>query len=84
MQSLLYEWGDIDIIVNNVGISNFEPIISTTIEHFDRVLNTNLRSAFITSRMLAMHRAKMGAANGYGRIVNLCSTRYLQSEAWKI
>ncbi len=81
VQRLLDEWGDLDIIVNNVGIGGFEPITATTIEHFEMVLNTNLRSAFITARLLAMHRDKMGATNTYGRIINLCSTRYLQSEA---
>lgn len=81
VQTLLDEWGDLDIIVNNVGVGDFEPITSTTVEHFERILNTNLRSAFITSRLLAVHREKMGAKNSYGRIVNLCSTRYLQSEA---
>ena len=81
MCSLFEEWGDIDVVVNNVGISEFAPITSTTVEHFDRVINTNLRSAFITSRMLAAHREAMGAINNYGRIINLCSTRYLQSEA---
>lgn len=81
LNTLFEEWGDIDIIVNNVGIGGFEPIVKTTVEHFEMVLNTNLRSAFITSRLLAMHREKMGATNRYGRIVNLCSTRYLQSEA---
>jgi NAD(P)-dependent dehydrogenase (short-subunit alcohol dehydrogenase family) len=80
MQQLFDDWGDIDIIINNVGIGNFEPITTTTVERFERVINTNLRSAFITSRMLALHREKMGATNSYGRIVNLCSTRYLQSE----
>ena len=81
MHTLFDEWGDIDVVVNNVGISEFAPITSTTVEHFDRVINTNLRSAFITSRMLAAHREAMGAINNYGRIINLCSTRYLQSEA---
>lgn len=81
LQTLLNEWDDIDIIVNNVGISEFEPITTSSVEHFEKVLNTNLRSAFITSRLLAIHREKMGATNLYGRIVNICSTRYLQSEA---
>ena len=78
--ALLDEWGDLDVIVNNVGVSRFESITRTSVEHFELVLNTNLRSAFITSRLLAMHREKSGSANPYGRIVNLCSTRYLQSE----
>ena len=81
VHKLLDDWGDLDIIVNNVGIGGFEPITETTVEHFDKVINTNLRPAFITSHLLAKHRAKMGAANKYGRIVNICSTRYLQSEA---
>lgn len=80
MQTLLDEWGDIDIVVNNVGVSEFKPITDISVEEFDRVINTNLRSAFITSRMLATHREKMTTANPYGRIVNLCSTRYQQSE----
>lgn len=81
MQSLFCEWGDIDIVVNNVGIGGFKPITETTVEHFEKVLDTNLRSAFITSRMLALHRKENSALNSYGRIVNLCSTRYLQSES---
>ncbi len=81
MEDLLNKWNDIDIIVNNVGIGGFEPITTTTVEHFEKILNTNLRSTFITSQLLAKHRAKQGATNPYGRIVNLCSTRYLQSEA---
>jgi NAD(P)-dependent dehydrogenase (short-subunit alcohol dehydrogenase family) len=77
---LFDEWGDIDIVVNNVGVGGFEPITETTVEHFETILNTNLRPVFITSRLLAMHRKSEGASNSYGRIVNLCSTRYLQSE----
>ena len=81
VQRLFAEWGDLDIIVNNVGIGGFEPITETSVEQFERVLNTNLRSTFITSRMLAIHRKKQNQQNPYGRIINLCSTRYLQSEA---
>ena len=80
VSTLLEEWSDLDVVVNNVGIGGFEPITATSVEHFEQVLNTNLRSAFITARLLAIHRAGQGATNPYGRIVNLCSTRYLQSE----
>lgn len=81
MHRLFDEWGDVDVVVNNVGISEFQQIVETTVEHFERVINTNLRSAFVTSRLMAQHRDKRGSVNCYGRIVNLCSTRYLQSEA---
>ncbi len=80
MQQLFDAWGDIDVLVNNVGIGIFKPLAEVPVEEFDRVINTNLRSAFITARMLARHRHANGNT-AYGRIINLCSTRYLQSEA---
>ncbi|KAA2371947.1 SDR family NAD(P)-dependent oxidoreductase [Alistipes shahii] len=80
MRELFETWGDIDILVNNVGISPFKPLTELSIEEFDRVIATNLRPVFITSRQLALHRQQNGN-HSYGRIINLCSTRYLQSEA---
>ncbi len=80
MRELFETCGDIDILVNNVGISTFKPLTELSIEEFDRVIATNLRPVFITSRQLALHRQQNGNHN-YGRIINLCSTRYLQSEA---
>ena len=80
MQQVFDAWGDIDVLVNNVGVGMFKPLTEVSVEEFDHVINTNLRSAFITSRMLARHRNVNGNTT-YGRIINLCSTRYLQSEA---
>lgn len=80
LQTVVGQWGDLDILVNNAGISVFRPITETPVEEFDRIINTNLRPVFITSRFLAGHRQQNGNT-AYGRIVNLCSTRYLMSEA---
>ena len=80
MQQIFKEWGDIDIIINNAGISCFSPITETGVEDFDRILSVNLRPVFITSRRLAIHRQSQEAPNPFGRIVNICSTRYLMSE----
>lgn len=80
LQLLAERWGDIDVIVNNVGISEFKPITVVTVEDFDRTIQTNLRPAFVTARFLARLRHKNGN-HEYGRIVNLCSSRYLMSEA---
>lgn len=80
IRQLLVEWGDIDIIINNAGVSLFSPITETSVEDFDCILSTNLRPVFITSRMLALHRQSQPAASSYGRIINICSTRYLMSE----
>lgn len=80
MERLFALWADIDVVVNNVGVGNFKPITEVSVEDFDKVINTNLRSAFITSRMLARHRHANGN-HAYGRIINMCSSRYLMSEA---
>ena len=80
MEQLFTDWGDIDILINNVGIGEFAPLTETSVEQFDRIIATNLRPAFITSRLLALHRSKMEVSSSYGRIINIASTRYLMSE----
>lgn len=80
MQQLFTQWGDLDVLINNVGISEFAPITETSVEEFDKILSVNLRPAFITSRQLALHRQSQKLLNPYGRIVNICSTRYVMSE----
>lgn len=80
MSQLFLRWGDVDIIVNNAGISEFAPITETPVEDFDKILSINLRPAFITSRQLAIHRKSQATLPTYGRIINICSTRYLMSE----
>lgn len=77
---LFAQWGDLDVVINNVGISRFSPLEETTVADFDRILATNLRPTFITSRMLARHRAGLPQRNPYGRIINISSTRWLMSE----
>ena len=80
LQAVVMQWGDLDILVNNAGISLFHHITETSVEEFDQIIRTNLRPAFITSHFLAIHR-QQNRNTAYGRIINLCSTRYLMSEA---
>lgn len=80
MRSIFEKWGDIDILINNAGISRFSSITETSVEDFDQILSVNLRPAFITSRLLAIHRQSLDSPNTYGRIINISSTRYLMSE----
>ncbi len=77
MQQLFANIGDIDIIINNVGISEGLPLTETSIERFKYILDVNLTSAFVTSRALARHRNSPEAKERYGRIINLCSIRHI-------
>ena len=81
MDNVYKEWGDIDILINNVGVNMFSPLTETSIEDFDSILAINLRSVFITSREMAIRRNTPEGKERYGRIINMSSTRYLQSEA---
>ncbi|MDE7396895.1 MAG: SDR family oxidoreductase [Muribaculum sp.] len=80
MLSIFRDWGDIDILINNVGICDFCPLTQTTVERFDRVINTNLRPVFITARALAIYRESLQERPTYGRIINISSTRAIMSE----
>ncbi len=78
MDEVYSVWGDVDILVNNVGVSTFSPLAETSVEQFDDIIATNLRPVFITSRRMARHRE---GSKRYGRIINIASTRWLQSES---
>jgi len=80
MKQLFADWGDIDILINNVGISEFSPLTETPVQQFDRIIATNLRPVFITSRLWAVHRSEMEPLPRYGRIINIASTRFMMSE----
>ena len=70
----------IDVLINNAGVSRFSPITETSVVDFDEILAINLRPVFVASRQLALHRRSLAEPNLYGRIINICSTRYLMSE----
>ncbi|MDD3511702.1 MAG: SDR family oxidoreductase [Fermentimonas sp.] len=80
VNQVIKEKGNIDVIINNAGVSYFNSILDTTVEDFDKVLDINLRPLFITARTLAKLRETNPNLNTYGRIINISSTRYLMSE----
>lgn len=79
--NLLKAWRDVDIIVNNAGISLFKPLTEGDISYFDKVIDTNARPIYILARLWAMHRKKYPTLSDYGgRMINISSTRHIQSE----
>ncbi len=65
--------GEVEVLVNNAGLSRHRDWRSITPGDWDEALRVNLRSAFLVSRAVA---PAMEAA-GWGRIVNLSSVTYL-------
>lgn len=71
------KYGTIDILINNAGKGLFKSPLEVTMDEWDDVINTNLRSVFLCSREAAKYM-KMNK-NG-GSIVNIASTRAFMSE----
>lgn len=80
VNTILSGKGNIDILINNVGVGNFGSILDVSVEEFDKTLDINLRPVFITAKLLAKLRSLHKDLNSYGRIINMSSTRYLMSE----
>jgi len=65
------KFGRIDILVNNVAVSDNKSILEATEEDWDRVMNVSLKSQFLMTKYVAQ---QMIAGGKGGRIVNVGST----------
>jgi glucose 1-dehydrogenase len=68
------EFGRLDIMLNNAGVALTASILEMSDEIFDKVLATNLRSAFIGTQLAAR---QMVAAGRGGVIINMSSVNAL-------
>lgn len=69
--------GGIDVLINNAGTSRRDPFLDITPEHWDRVIEINLRGMFL----LAQAVSRRMVAQGRGVILNMASTNALGGEA---
>jgi NAD(P)-dependent dehydrogenase (short-subunit alcohol dehydrogenase family) len=68
-------FGRIDVLVNNAGLSEFFDPMEMDETTWDRIIDTNLKSVFFASREVALAMKEKG-----GSIINIASTRALMSE----
>lgn len=67
-------FGDIDILVNNAGIVHAADFLELREEDFDRVMNVNLKGAFLAGQAAARFMVdKVKAGGAPGAIVNMSS-----------
>ncbi len=77
LESLSSEFGGIGILVNNAGITRDGLIMRMSDEDFDKVIDVNLRAAFIAMRTAA----KSMVRNRFGRIISLSSVAGVMGNA---
>jgi len=71
VKAIVARYGRIDILVNNVAISDNKHIFDISEEEWDRVLAVTLKSQFLMAQQAGK---QMAAQGGGGRIVNIGST----------
>ena len=77
MGETVKQFGRIDIVINNAGKSEFKNLFDLSLDEWDDVINTNLRSVFLCSREAAVYMRKQESG---GSIINIASTRAIMSE----
>ncbi len=50
MELATAKFGHVDILVNNAGIGNYKQLVDTSVEEYDELMRTNMRSSFLFSR----------------------------------
>ncbi|MBD0378987.1 3-oxoacyl-ACP reductase FabG [Paenibacillus sedimenti] len=66
---VIEQFGQIDILINNAGITQDAMLSKMTPEQWHRVLNVNLNGVFYCTRTVAPHMVKRGS----GKIINTSS-----------
>lgn len=69
VEETIRAFGKIDILINNAGITRDSGFVKMTDEHWDSVMNVDLKSMFICTQEVVKHMV----AQKSGRIINISS-----------
>lgn len=69
IDEVMAEYGRIDVLVNNAGITRDNLLMKMSEEDFDMVINTNLKGAFNTTKHISKYLLKQKS----GKIINISS-----------
>jgi short-subunit dehydrogenase len=89
VETALREAGSIDILINNTGMGNYKNLVDTSLEEYDQLMNTNMRTTFIFTRqvvpqMLSQKRgtilmiSSMAGLYGFPNQAVYCATKFAQ------
>lgn len=76
IQTVIQMFGKLDVLINNAGILERGTIETTSLEQYDRVMNTNVRSLYYLTMLAVPHLIA-----SKGNIVNVSSVNGIRSFA---
>jgi NAD(P)-dependent dehydrogenase (short-subunit alcohol dehydrogenase family) len=76
-----------DILINNAGINHLERLVDLTVEHWDEVINVNLRAPALISSVVARHMmerrsgsivhvASLSSVKGFDEHSSYCASKF--------
>ncbi len=71
--------GDVDLLVNNAGVTLRSLVQDTSADEWDRVMNVNLKGAFLCCKQALPYMIR----KQYGRIVNIASAQGINGAAFE-
>ena len=85
----LETFGSLDILINNVGVGNYKNLVDTSVEDYDEMMDSNVRSSFLFSRYAVPEMIKqksgtllfissMAGIYGFPGEAVYCSTKFAQ------
>lgn len=69
VKTVLNQFGKIDILINNAGIAPMNKALNISVEEWDRVIETNLKSVFLVTRIVGERMIQQKR----GKIINISS-----------
>lgn len=76
-------FGRIDALVNNAGVAVFKPILDTTADEWQRVIDVNLTGPFLCTQACALVMLR-NADKAKGSVVNIASISGLRASALRV
>lgn len=80
VEAAISQWGRVDIMVNNAGITRDQLMVRMKDDEWDTVIQTNLKSAFLCSRAVLRHMLRQR----WGRIINISSVAGVVGNAGQV
>src|SRR5512134_2200678 len=82
-------FGSLDILINNVGVGNYKNLVDTSVEEYDEMVDSNVRSTFLFTRYAVpvmieqrsgtiLMISSMAGVYGFGGESVYCATKFAQ------